>query len=73
MFSMMGMGPLHLFLGLEISQDSFGIKLSQDKYARYLLDRFHMTNCKSAPTPFSSGIRLADGRDTPLLDNTLYR
>jgi hypothetical protein len=72
-FSMIDMGPLHLFLGLEISQDASGIKLSQDKYVRDLLDRFHMTDCKSTPTPFLSRIRLEDGGDTPLVDNTLYR
>jgi hypothetical protein len=32
-FFMMGMGPLHFFLGLEISQDASGIKLSRAKYA----------------------------------------
>jgi hypothetical protein len=31
-FSMMDMGPLHYFLGLEISQDASGIKLSHTKY-----------------------------------------
>jgi hypothetical protein len=31
-FLMMDMGPLHFFLGLEISQDASGIKLSQAKY-----------------------------------------
>eukprot|EP00253_Pinus_taeda_P031177 PITA_31177 len=30
-FLMMDMGPLHFFLGLEISQDATGIKLSQAK------------------------------------------
>ena len=68
--SMKNMGPLHFFLGLEISQDASGIKLSQAKYVRDLLDRFHMTDCKSAPTPFLSGIRLEDGGDTPLMDNS---
>jgi hypothetical protein len=72
-FSMMDMGPLHLFLGLEISQDASSIKISQDKYVKDLLDRFHMTDYKSAPTPFLSRIRLEDGRDTPLVDNNLYR
>jgi hypothetical protein len=70
---MTDMGPLHFFLGLEISQDAFAIKLSQAKYVNDILDRFHMTDCKSAPTPFLSGIRLEDGGDTPLVDNTLYR
>jgi hypothetical protein len=32
-FLMMDMGLLHFFLGLEISQDASGIKLSQAKYA----------------------------------------
>jgi hypothetical protein len=57
-FYMMDMGPLHFFPGLEISQDAFGIKISQAKYARDLLDRFHMTYCKFAPTPFLSRIKL---------------
>jgi hypothetical protein len=72
-FSMTDMGPLHFFLGLEISQDASSIKLSQDKYVRDLLDRFHMTDCKSAPTPFLFEIIIEDGGDTPLVDNTLYR
>jgi hypothetical protein len=72
-FLMMDMGLLHFFLGLDISQDASGIKLYQAKYARDLLERFHMTNCKSAPTPFLSGVKLEDGGETPLVDNTLYR
>jgi hypothetical protein len=31
-----------------------------------------MTDCKSALTPFLSGVKLEDGKDTPLVDNTLY-
>jgi hypothetical protein len=71
-FLMMDMGPLHYFLGLEISQDASGIKISQAKYAQDLMERFHMTDCKSSPTPFLSGVRLEDGGDTPLVENTLY-
>jgi hypothetical protein len=72
-FLMTDMGPLHFFLGLEISQDASGIKLSQAKYARDLLEIFHMTDCKSAPTPFLSRVKLEDGGETPLVDNTLYK
>jgi hypothetical protein len=72
-FLMMDMGLLHFFLGLDISQNASGIKLSQAKYAQYLLERFHMTDCKSALTPFLSGVRLEDGRETPLVNITLYR
>jgi hypothetical protein len=69
---MTDMGPLHFFLGLEINQDASGIKLSQDKYAWDLMERFHMTNCKSAPTPFLSGVILEDGQDTLVVDSTLW-
>jgi hypothetical protein len=62
-----------LFLGIEISQDASGIKLSQAKYARDLLEVFHMTDYKSASTPFLSGVKLEDGGETPLVDNTLYK
>jgi hypothetical protein len=73
MFLMTDMSPLHFFLGLEISQDASGIKLSQAKYARDILERFHMTDYKSAPNPFLSGVKHEDGGDTPLVDNTLYK
>jgi hypothetical protein len=72
-FLMTHMGPLHFFLGLEISQDASGIKLSHAKYAQDLLERFHMTDCKSSPTPFLLGFKLEDGGDTPLVDNTFYK
>jgi hypothetical protein len=38
---MTSMGPLHYFLGLEINQDDLGINISQTKYARDFLVRFH--------------------------------
>jgi hypothetical protein len=72
-FLMTDMGPLHFFLGFEISQATSGIKLSQAKYARDLLERFHMRDCKSASTPFLSGVKLEDGKETPLVENTLYK
>jgi hypothetical protein len=72
-FLMMEMGLLHFFLGLEISQGASGIKLSQAKYARDLLKRFHMKNCKFSSTPFLSGVKLEDGKETPPVDITLYR
>jgi hypothetical protein len=32
-----------------------------------------MTDCKSSPTPFLSGVKLEDGEETALVDNTLYK
>ena len=31
-----------------------------------------MEDCKEAPCPFLSGIRIEEGGSTPLVDNTLY-
>ena len=31
-----------------------------------------MTNCKSAPTPFLSGVKLEDGEETPPVDIALF-
>jgi hypothetical protein len=69
---MTDMSLLHLFLGLEISQDASGIKLCQAKYARDIFEIFHMTNYKSTLNPFLSGVKFEDGGDTPLVENTLY-
>jgi hypothetical protein len=46
--------------------------MSHSKYARDLLDRFHMTYCKTTPTPFQSGVRLEDDGASPLVDSTRY-
>ena len=50
-----------------------GMFPSQPKYATNLLARFHMSDCKFAPTPFSSGVKLTAECTTPLVDATLYR
>jgi hypothetical protein len=72
-FLMTDMGLLHFILGIKIIQDASCIKLSQEKYAQDILERFHMTYCKYAPTPFLSGVKFEDGGDTPLVNNTLYK
>ena len=60
-------------MGLQIWHMADGIFLSQPKYATNLLTRFHMSNCKPAPTPFQSGVKLTIECTTPLVDATLYR
>ena len=38
-----------------------------------MLRIFHMEDCKAAPCPFLSDIRLEEGGSTPLVDSTHYR
>ncbi|XP_041004069.1 uncharacterized mitochondrial protein AtMg00810-like [Juglans microcarpa x Juglans regia] len=45
------MGALHHFLGIEVTRDSQGLTLSQGRYARELLDRASMGECKPIATP----------------------
>ena len=45
-FEMTDLGLLHFFLGLEVCQTDGGIFISQKKYAKDLLKKFGMINCK---------------------------
>ena len=65
---MTDLGLLHYFLGIEITQSTSRIFLSQPKYAFDLLSRFHMSDCKPAPTPFLLGVKLEAKCSTPLVD-----
>ena len=71
-FEMSDLGHLHYFLGLQVLQTK-GIFLSQSKYDCDLLCHFHMEDCKPAPSPFQSGVKLSATCTSPKLDATLYR
>jgi len=64
-FEMSDMGLLHYFLGLEVHQAEDGIFLSQRKYAKDLLTKFGLLNCKPAATPMNVGekLQLKDGAE----------
>lgn len=51
LFSMKDLGPLHFFLGIEVSQSQDGMFLSQQKYACDLLVWASMHQCKPISTP----------------------
>lgn len=50
-FEMKDLGNLHYCLGLEVWEDTGQPFLTQGKYARSLLERFKMEQCRSAATP----------------------
>ena len=70
---MIDLGLLHYFSGLQIWHMANGMFLSQPKYAIDLLTCFHMSDYKSAPTPFESSVNLNVECTTLLVDATLYR
>ncbi|GJX40539.1 ribonuclease H-like domain-containing protein [Tanacetum coccineum] len=58
--------------GISVTRDSFGIFLSQRKYATEILERAGMVSCNSSRTPVDTKSKLGDDSD-PVYDLTLYR
>jgi hypothetical protein len=69
---MIDLGYLHYFLDLQVLQTKKGIPLSQSKYAYDLLHHFHMEDCKLAPSPFQSRVKLPSTCIACEVDATLY-
>uniref|UniRef100_J3M9V3 Uncharacterized protein n=1 Tax=Oryza brachyantha TaxID=4533 RepID=J3M9V3_ORYBR len=50
-FALKDLRELHFFLGIKVSRTNQGIILTQEKYARDILKRIGMQNCKPVNTP----------------------
>ncbi|WOH04396.1 hypothetical protein DCAR_0623805 [Daucus carota subsp. sativus] len=72
-FQMKELGELKHFLGLEIEQTKDGLFLCQLKYARDLLGKFGMLECKPVPTPMVPNSKLCSEEGQELKDGTVYR
>jgi histone deacetylase 1/2 len=74
-FALKDLGNLHYFLGIEVKSFNQGIMLTQEKYARDLLDRVGLKSCKALPTPLSASEKLsvAEGELLGPEDSTRYR
>jgi hypothetical protein len=58
-FEMSMIGELSFFLGLQITQRSEGMFISQEKYLREMLKRFQMEDSKPMGTPMVTGCKLS--------------
>ncbi|KAL9293426.1 putative RNA-directed DNA polymerase [Arabidopsis thaliana] len=72
-FEMSMVGELNYFLGLQITQSSTRIFISQSTYAKNLIKRFDMQTCKTAYTPISKASKLSKDEGGPAVDQKLYR
>jgi hypothetical protein len=72
-FEISMIGELPFFLGLQITQRSKGIFLSQEKYLREMLKRFQMEDSKPMITPMVIGCKLRKNDDSPDVDKISYR
>jgi histone deacetylase 1/2 len=64
-FTLKDLGDLNFFLSIEVKKTQNGFLLTQEKYAKDLLERVGM-NCTSCPTPLSSSEKLSSTDGTPL-------
>jgi hypothetical protein len=72
-FEMSMIGELSFFLGLQITQRSEGMFISQEKYLREMLKSFQMENSKHVGTPMVTRCKLSKDGDSPDVDQRSYR
>uniref|UniRef100_A0A2N9FS43 Reverse transcriptase Ty1/copia-type domain-containing protein n=1 Tax=Fagus sylvatica TaxID=28930 RepID=A0A2N9FS43_FAGSY len=73
MFDLKDLGPLHYFLGLQVTRSSSGLYLNQAKYAHDLLKKHNMLTSKPAKSPSCPNTRLSLHESDPLPDPHGYR
>ncbi|KAM1753554.1 hypothetical protein ACFX12_006125 [Malus domestica] len=72
-FQIKELGQLKHFLGLEVDRTQEGIFLCQQKYAKDLLKRFGMLECKLISTPIEPNAKICAHEGKYLEDATMYR
>ena len=72
-FQMKELGELKHFLGLEVDRTNEGLFLCQEKYARDLLQKFGMLDCKPISTPMEANSKLCAHEGKDLKDGTMYQ
>ncbi|XP_019077634.1 uncharacterized mitochondrial protein AtMg00810-like [Vitis vinifera] len=72
-FEMKELGQLKHFLGLEVDRTHKGIFLCKKKYAKDLLKKFEMLECKPISTPMEPNAKMCEHEGKDLKDATMYR
>jgi len=72
-YEMSDLGLLHHFLGMGILQTDQGVFIHQGKYAKSLLSKFGLDDCKPVSIPLATGEKLKKLDESELADEGLYR
>jgi Reverse transcriptase (RNA-dependent DNA polymerase) len=72
-FSLKDFGPLHFFLGIQVTSNTNDIHLSQPQHLRDLFIRSKMDGAKPCKTLFAKSDPLSKFDDTPMHNLHLYR
>lgn len=71
-FGMADLGLLNHYLGVLVRQTSTNIFVSQTKYAKSLLERFRMKDCKISSTHMEIGLKLSTKTDSKAVNEPVY-
>ena len=58
-FEMTDIGLMAYYLGIEVKQMEEGIFISQEGYAKEILKKFEILDCKPVSTPMECGVKLS--------------
>ncbi|XP_059668866.1 uncharacterized mitochondrial protein AtMg00810-like [Cornus florida] len=72
-FEMTNIGIMAYYLGIEVKQMKDGIFIHQEGYAKEILKKFKMEDCKLVNTPMEVGIKLSRDEDGETVDPTFFK
>lgn len=72
LFRMSDLGLLSYYLGIEVTQSSAGISISQGAYAAKILEKVGLLDSNPCRTPMEARLRLSKTGSTPAVDATEY-
>ena len=78
-FDTKDLGEINFLLGIKVEKLQKGLWLSQSVYAKELLERFSMSNCKPVSTPSDANVRLSKSQspntaeDREIMKNVPFR
>ncbi|KAH9681844.1 hypothetical protein KPL71_027113 [Citrus sinensis] len=72
-FEMTDIGLMAYYLGIEVKQKEEDIFISQESYAKEILKRFKMNDCKPISTPVECGVKLSKYDEGEDIDPTFFK
>ncbi|XP_057791354.1 uncharacterized mitochondrial protein AtMg00810-like [Salvia miltiorrhiza] len=72
-FEMTNIGLMAYYLGVEVKQLEDEIFITQEGYAKEILKKFKMEDCKAINTPVECGIKLSKNDGGEKVDPTLFK
>ncbi|KAG6425267.1 hypothetical protein SASPL_115694 [Salvia splendens] len=71
-FEMTDIGLMAYYLGVEVKQREDGVFITQEHYAKEILKKFKMEDCKPINTPVECEVKLSKNDKEEKVDPTLY-